>query len=98
MLRGNLALRADVRPRHLYRGKHSRDSAHAEWCRSMAFRREDNAHTLRRGRHGRPQFRAYRTQRADAAGGGARSVRMGSPVNDQKERKLQSINYLYYYE
>ena len=87
-----------LRSRDVHRGKHSRDSAYAERSRALAFRRQDDAHTLRRGRHGRPQLRAYRTQRADAAGGGARSVRMGSPVNDQKERKLQSINYLYYYE
>ena len=69
-----------VRTRHIHRGKHSRNSAYAKWCRAVALCREDYAHTLWHIRHRRPELRADSTQYTDIARSGYGRVCMGGTI------------------
>ena len=79
---------------HLCGGKYSRDSAHPQRRRPLAFCREDHAHPLWSGRCQCALFRAHRPHRADHAGDSPWRLQLGGSgvyQDTQEKRKYFCI-------
>ena len=66
------------------------NGAGAQRCRSLAFCREDHAHSLWRSRRAGPVFRAHRPYRADPARHRLRHLCLAGPeLHDSQENKMR---------
>ena len=91
LLRRHSPPRAFVRPRDVHRRVHSGDCANAERRRPVAFRSEDYAHPLWRGRQPGTLFCSHRAYPADTSRGASRDLCVdGTVVRGKKAARRQS--------
>ena len=79
-----------MRPRNIHCWVYRSDSTDPEWCRPLAFRSKNNAHTISRARPAGSLFRAYRAYPTDHARCSAWRICVGGAVVPQQESNCKS--------